>query len=256
MRGTYVALVLLVALSACTGGQAGDPSPQSPPATIRSLRIVNAHPGKVAFEWELGPGTATSIEVLRDGVPLGTLTGDDRRYVDKTVLPETRYTYSVRALADGARSKAEELQIRTPVPPKTEARLDGEYAVAFVVVESTLSGDQSSPPGRWRFKPVCGSGPCDAQLHSITGKYSMRLAFFPRNGKYEGVGIQKNGLTCNGVGEDAKIDLVVRVKAARVIAGSWMATRITGTFEQTDIERSNCLPALWRAEVRGRRSKD
>jgi hypothetical protein len=254
-KGALCLSVLL--LTVCTGDDgATESTGGTPPAPIQSLRIVDAQPTKVIFEWELGIGPAESIEVLRDGALLSSLPADDRRYVDKTPLPGTRYVYSVQVSAGGERSEAERVPIRTPVPPRSEARLEGLYRVTFVVVESTLSGNQGSPPGNWRFDALCGKGPCDARLHSITGKYKMRLAYFRRNGRYEGLAIREGGLECNGVDISSRIDLKVHVEAAKVLAGVWTATRLSGTFVETDVGDSQCLPGLWRAEIRGRRSGD
>lgn len=251
-RATRLAFSLLAIMTAasCTGDQQAPSESKPKVAQIRSLRLVNVEPDKVIFEWSLTTGVADSIEVTRDGIRMELLTGGEVRFVDSDVIPGSRYTYEVTALAGSQRSQPQALPARTPVPPIGEARLDGSFRVVFVVLESTLAGQQGNAPERWEFEPVCPDGPCDTRLRAAEDGFSVRLAYFPARGRYEGLGVEKGGFRCDGVPNDARTHLMFRVLRARVIDGAWTASKLTGRIKQDDFGEVSCLPALWEAALR------
>jgi hypothetical protein len=204
---------------------------------IDGLTIHEPSWGWRSSGWELhlvwdppAEGSFDHYRVSRDG----TLVDGDvvlPSWTDHTVVPGTRYTYSVvGVMADGIRGRPEDSTIRTASPPLDDARLQGTFVM--VLRAARWSGTHNPVQGGrvlFRFDPRCARGPCGVLWTVRDRDTEMRLA-------RDGATYVARGRTplllrnCLGdeVAETLKADL--RVVNATVRQGRWQATKIEGTL--------------------------
>src|SRR5213080_3683638 len=137
---TIVTIVACVAIIAVIGGamavagRGGDAASASaaPSPTVVAPQMMDAHPSLfvVALTWAQGDGLPVSYyAVTRDGRPVTTLPPTTTTWIDRSVTPETRYTYAVAAVgADGTRALTR-VVATTPAAPLSTARFAGTFDV-------------------------------------------------------------------------------------------------------------------------------
>ena len=143
-------------------------------------------------------------------------------------------------------SIAEPTPSPTPtVPPKpkpAKAPLDGTYTVHATRIVSTIQGGPDRDTYKWRIEPRCAKPPCDSSLHSITGKYDLKVAYV--HGKYRWVRQVKAEYTCGSTDIDAKNAFSLRVTKVKLVDGIWVAQKFTGTEDDTGNESGGCVPLV------------
>lgn len=257
-RGLYVGLVVATLAAACTGSSGeGESDPESSVASVTALRVKDVSSDAVVLTWRLTEGDADTVTIARGEEEVATLSAEEARFEDSTAAPGTKYVYSLTVVAASGSSGPATVGIRTPVPPIGEARLQGSFEpVRFVLVESTIGGPQTAgPSGHWTFKPQCKKGPCDVLMKSVSGGYSLRLAYLSPKGRYGGLTVRSNYWECGSVPEDVRAEVDLQVKDARVVNEVWVATEIGGTVEYTDLENNSCLPGFEKVSFSARLSK-
>jgi hypothetical protein len=94
-----------------------NPNDTSPPGAPSGLKTLSAAAGRVALNWSSGGGDPTGYAVSRNGAVIGTTAANQTSYLDMTVAPGTRYTYTVAAVdGSGLRSSpTRAVAVTTPV---------------------------------------------------------------------------------------------------------------------------------------------
>lgn len=150
----------------------------------------------------------------------------------------TGYTIQLRAawVRGGTSQPSAALEISTPNPPVSEARLDGSAGVPvrFTVRSSNW---KNLPVGKvftdsWTLTPTCATGPCpvtlDASFHSSGHGVRFRL-LLARNGAVYSGSTRASVATCWGKQATSTITVTITVRAA---AGpQWLASAWNGTIE-------------------------
>jgi hypothetical protein len=244
--GLAVLLALQLAKPDPAEAFAGAPGPSEAPAPppVEGLRAEQgrwaADPDtwQVSLSWE-PVAEAALYQISRNGHRLAR----DRQagFVDDSVTPEARYRYEVVAVdADGGRSKASFVRVRTRSLPAAAARVQGRWILELTVESSSIS----ATGGRIlaTFTPACRQGPCDV---------GWRFARVGNTGiarnhgaDYEGSGFG-GFLTndCHGSMVSSTVTLDFRVLKMHTIGSAWRATEISGTITESVPSVSNCLSA-------------
>jgi hypothetical protein len=228
-----------------------------PPPMIDGLTIHEPTLGWRRSGWELhlawdppAEGPVDHYRVSRDG----TLVDGDvvlPSWTDRTVVPGTRYTYSVvGVMTDGKRARPQHTTIRTDFPPLEDARLQGTFVMVLHLARS--SGTHNPVQGGrvvFRFEPRCARGPCGVRWTIRDRDTDMRLA-------RDGTTYVARGRTplllrnCLGDEVDETVKARLRVVSATVRHGRWQATKIEGTlWERSAWE--GCMTASITWDVHG-----
>lgn len=242
MKRLFLCLALL-GCGACTKG-VGETTPTAvPPGLVTNLEVAKATDGQVLLRWDLPSPAPDAVVIDRNGSQLTKLSGTASHFVDKSVDPGTRYTYEVSTTSSSLTSDSVRAVTKTGVPSVSEARIDGVFAMTFTLLSTNVTGTQpNASKGKWSLIPVCPQGPCDLKLDSLSGKYTVRLAWSPSGQRYRGAVQRKSYYTCGTTNLDAVEQVVVNADKAKVVNGEWVAIRIRGqlTFDQN--ENSSCFP--------------
>ncbi len=241
-RTLVVAALALTA--ACSSGSDGS-TVEAVNALLPPVELTGEQSGglEVALTWQLDPESATParLRVLRNGTEVAELAGDATSFTDSRLRPGRRYTYQVKAEADGEPAAHATTSVDVSAPPLAEARLAGIFDLGARVVPSE---GFSAGPWRmtytWDFTPSCGEGACPRvrwfdQPGGIRGRLERRGARYV--GSYAG----PFHIECRGtaVGTTARIEL--RVTQARALFGVWRATRVRGTITASTNEQLGCV---------------
>lgn len=131
-----------------------DGNPVTPPGSPRNLRLDTVDENGVSFSWIAATAGSWPIahhKLYRDGVVIALIEAGENQYMDRSVLPAIRYSYSVTGVdAKGNESK--------PSP-------------TLSVVTSSSSGSEGNPP----------TAPIDLHSTEIT-PYSVTLTWLPSVG--------------------------------------------------------------------------
>ena len=220
-----------------TSTPAADPAPQAPAnLTARADRF------KVVLTWRPGGGAEPlGYSLYRDGRPVGASLGTATRFVDKDVIPGTRYRYVVKAYGGefGAESDGSATTVRTMPAPPALARLAGVFSVRLRVSSSYGITEVHGYTAAWRMKPDCPDGPCAVHMGDLNGPIP-NLELARRSGTYDGEISGDAGYACGGVPMGATYDLHLRVTDAADEKGAWGVTKLEGTLSLSLPESLGC----------------
>jgi hypothetical protein len=165
------------------------------PAMPTGLKASARTTSTVTLAWAFPAESAVeSFAVLRGGDQVGTVTGTARAYVDKGLIPGTKYTYTVVAVSGGQRSaEPVGITVATVTPPVADGRLVGSYDVDGTVTKSTAGITLGSAAAlgqdvwsTWTFTPKCTTGACDAVLAGRLAGHSFTMALVRKGAVYTG----------------------------------------------------------------------
>jgi hypothetical protein len=222
------------------------PSSPTPAAAVTLEPVSDLEASASSFEVELtwnapdGDLAADGYEVFRDGDLLEEVPGSASAFTDDTVLPEQSYEYAVRAHAGGIVADDVTVDVTTPTAPLNVARVAGNYSVKARLVSKSGVDDYPSDHTRgWRLKPRCKQGPCSI-VWSDLYKRSERIRLERQGKAYEGSGTSSAFIECQGVESTSSVEVRLVVDRARVVRGSWTATRLSGTLTHSESEQLGC----------------
>lgn len=225
---------------------------EEPPAPLApSDFAADAAPFEVVLAWNPPPEDVERFELFRDGLSLATQPGSAASYTDEDVLPGESYTYEIAAQTGELASERISLSVDTPVPSLRSARLAGTFNITTRFTGKTGYGDYSRPNFGWRFVPRCDEGPCDVTWRDIHD-YRFRARLERRGPRYRGTYTGRFTIECEGNRSTSTVDLDLRVVAAEAIDGRWLATRVRGTIDQSEVAQFGCRSAEATMTVRGR----
>jgi len=224
-----VVVVLVLVLSGGGGGPVA-PTRPLPPANPRAQ--PEAFSVTLTWRQPSAGGEALSWKVFRNE---GLLDSVDRpTYVDRDVQPGQRYTYRIEALGRGHTvSRPTTVAATTPVPPVSEARVEGRYDVHYEVRSSFgFSSLHKHFTQLYVFDPQCPSGPCTLAWHDEQQPGLRRSVFTMAGGLYATHTSGDFSVRCNGAPVTSFLNYTLRVVRAAARDGQWVATRLTGTMEE------------------------
>lgn len=269
MRKTVSIALVGAALTAsgCMGGGGDEAATTSaaPPATSTAEEeppaplppsdfAADATPFEVVLTWEPPPADVQRFELFRDGASLAIVTGSTTSFTDEDVTPGQAYAYQIAAQAGEQVTERVNADVVTPVPPLRAARLDGTFDIATRFTSKVGYGGYSRPSFGWRFVPRCRTGPCAVLLRDIHDT-RIRAQLARRGPRYVGTYRGPFTIACEGNPSTSTVDVALRVVAAGAIDGEWLATRVRGTIEQSEVAQFGCRPAEAALTVRGRLSR-
>jgi hypothetical protein len=207
------------------------------------LQRVAVTTDSVTLSWTAPADSPAPDEyvIVVDGKVVASISGNPSSgaptYQARNLHFGTLYGIQVKAVwrAGGRSQPSPTLQITTPNPPLTDARL--EDAAAVVQFKMTSSAWPDMPVGKtftgtWALKPTCATGPCNVLL---TGTFSTKpnaVVFqmtLARHGATYSGQTTANISKCGGVTMKSKVVVTLTVETA---AGpEWNADRWTGTIE-------------------------
>jgi fibronectin type 3 domain-containing protein len=128
-------LILIVGMPTPTAAKA--------PNTPGSARASAASTNEVDLSWRVPAGTGVANYVIRrDGKDLATVDASTLIYIDTSVQPSTKYTYTIVAVdATGARSaESRQIKVKTPAPPELRDTLPPSSPEEFTVTAPATGG--------------------------------------------------------------------------------------------------------------------
>jgi hypothetical protein len=252
-RCLYLLSVFSIAatLSSCTHPQLVAPSVNDPNA-----KLV----GRVLLAWsypQQGAATPSGYRIFRDGKEITTLDSTASSYADKTVWPDTKYTYTVAAFDESNQGPLSDLvHVKTAAPPVADARLEGQFILSPVVLSSDLRNVHPGKPLRAytvAFLPSCKSGSCGGKFThyyvSVSGDFhaTNHGTFKQRQQTYLAQIIAGSMSWCDASGQNVlsthdSAQYEIHVTAATTDKrGQWAATKIAGTDTEYYPSGSGCL---------------
>ncbi|HXV32770.1 MAG TPA: hypothetical protein VD769_02075 [Gaiellaceae bacterium] len=266
MRKTLATVLVgaALAVSGCMGSDEDEAATTSaaPPATSTAEAeppappkpsgfTADAAPFEVVLTWEAPSADVQRFELFRDGASLAIVTGSTTSFTDEDVTPGQAYAYQIAAQAGELVSERVNADAVTPVPPLRAARIDGTFNVATRFTRKTGYGDYSRPNFGWRFVPRCRTGPCDVLVRDIHER-RFRVRLERRGARYAGTYQGQFTIECEGNRSTSTVEIDLRVAAAAAIDGEWLATRVRGTMEQSEVAQFGCRSAEAAMTFRGR----
>jgi hypothetical protein len=262
--GTALLAVALAASgAACTGssdaGEAATPTQRAPSATVEETPAplppasfaAEATPFKIVLTWDPPPDEVERFELFRDGYSLGTQLGSLTSYTDQDVRPGQVYNYEIASRSGELVSGRLHQSVETPVPPLRAARLAGSFDVRTRFLSKSGYGEYAAPTFGWRFRPKCGSGPCDVVLRDLH-EARTRATLQRRGTRYRSSFTGRIGLECSGSPVTSSVTVALRVDDARVVGSEWLATRLVGTVSHSEGAQLGCRASSARLAVRAR----
>lgn len=229
-----------------TGSPSTSPtaSPTAEAPARPSAFTTEAGAFKVTLTWEpgAGGGEVDGFEITRDGVLVADLGSDEREFVDRGVLPDSTYRYSLAAVgADERSSVTVNATVETPTAAPGVARLEGVFDVRLDPIShwGYSSFDDDVRTAGWRFVPACEKGPCDTALwYTGLGGLKSKLA---RGTTYEGTASSRGFSQCGSTPSLSSLAFDLVPKKAEVIDGRWRVTVISGTLTQREAPQLGCV---------------
>ena len=223
---------------------AARPSPSEAPtiAPPRDL-AAEAEAFSVTVTWtDSGDGAPVEeYEIYRNDSLLDSVEATTTTYTDEAVLPGRRYTYRVLAQGETVTSAPASVEVRTEVPPMSEARVVGDFNVVFRVVSQ--SGFTSYPETftrGWTFRPRCRSGPCPVVWRDL-GEESLRTTLERSGATYTGSDTGNFNARCGDSPVTSSLAIEFKVTKAKAEAGEWVARRLVGTLEESEAAQLGCV---------------
>jgi hypothetical protein len=238
----FVAFILLA--SGCSGSGSGPKhSPKPSSTSVLTPVALTAQQGylTVTLTWTEPSGGAAvaSYNVFRDGALLFTVTAPVTTYTDRTAVPGKTYTYEVEAYGNNHTSERASTMVKTPIPPLTLARVEGDFDVRVKLLSQTnLSGASAFNLG-WNFRPKCSTGACPV-VWSDLDNATLRGTLTRKGQTYRGSSTGKFGTRCGRAVVRSTLTFSLKVVKAVVTAGEWHATRLSGTLTEYDAPQLGC----------------
>jgi hypothetical protein len=254
-KTTIIAILVSVAVIATIGtvvalaNSAGDQASPSPgttmPSGVAPIDVLTAHPSpfRVKLTWTSGEGPAALHYVVsRNGRVATTLDATTTSWVDKDVLPESRYSYAVQAIGPDGTKVTNHVIAKTMSAPLGTAPLKGVFNVHLHATSHFGFSSFGAEGGNvgWRFTPTCANGPCDTKLADLHQK-DFRLTLGRNGTSYHGTLTVHGLVRCGGTPVASNITVTVRVTDAGVFHRAWVATRIEGTMDQSSSQQLGCV---------------
>lgn len=230
--------------AACSSGSDGS-TVEAVTGLLPPVELTGEQSGglEVALTWELDPESArpARLRVLRNGTEVAELAGDATSFTDSRLRPGRRYTYQVKAEADGEPPAHATTSVDVLAPPLAEARLAGIFDLGARVVPS--EGFDSDPwrmTYSWDFKPSCAEGACP-RVRWFDQRGGIRGRLERRGHRYVGSYTGPFHVECRGtpIGTSARIEL--RVTEARAVFGVWRATKVRGKITASTNAQLGCV---------------
>ncbi len=188
---------------------------------------------KVVVSWTRSSGSLAGYRIYRDGHVLGEVDVDVRRYVDDTVVPNSRYRYQVAAFTEaGFTTDRADVSVKTPAASLALARVQGTFNAKLHMTSSygvTFSGDGGPGTLGLRLTPACAQGPCNVTLDVIGAKIE-RFTLRQTGANYTGTGTDRAAFTCGGTPTSASFAVTFTVAAAKPLKDAWRASKLEGTI--------------------------
>jgi len=234
---TIVACVAIIAVIggamavAGGGGDAASTTAAPSPTAIAAPQTMDAHPAAfvVVLTWAPGDGLPVSYyAVTRDGRPITTLPPTKTTWIDRSVTPETRYTYAVAAVgADGTRALTR-VVATTPAAPLSTARFAGTFDVHLHATShfgfSSFHGEDQT--AGWRSTPTCRRGPCDTKLSDLHRK-AFVLTLTRSGAAYHGTFSVSGIVTCGGADVTSTFTVGVHATDAGPVRDRWHSSAVS-----------------------------
>lgn len=266
-RRSIVVLIAGLVLLALVGGAlyaiqhlGTHPKPDtSAPARPVKLQATKNTIHSIVLTWEPGKPSRTPDEfaIFRFSIEVGTTDGSTYTFKDSGLTPATRYQYSVVARAGSKESRPSKvLRVKTPIPPLSFARLDGEWRVRYTVTDSNLSNAQPGKPVHftWSLDAKCDTGPCSTSIQITLSSGPDVHGKLQRDGsEYDGSILHASLGLCNDQPNPPNDSAVIslHLTRARLIEGEWHAIRFKGTFREHFPAHSGCSDGFLTADVKG-----
>lgn len=238
-------LVMPVPVAACDSG--GEAETRGATTTVELLPpsglTATADGFSVELDWSAPSGGAEVLgyEVRRGGSVLEVLSRTSTSLTDDDVRPGKEYTYEVRAQGKGKFSEPASAEVKIKVPPLTAARVEGDFNVIAKVVSKTgYSRFGQGTTFGWHFKPKCRAGACAVVWRDVFAK-RFHAILKRKGGRYVGNYTGFFLVKCGGTNSTSSVDLDLKVKKARAIAGEWRATKLGGTLTSSEAPQFGCV---------------
>lgn len=259
-----LAAVLVAGVIALVSWAPWTPPPVLTPADVQ----LSAAAGSVSIEWQVddeGPAVETYV-ILRDGVEVGEVGGDETSFQDTGLTPGAEYGYQVTALVETRRSDPTQtivVQTLTPRPGelKVRARGTGRFHLRWsapldspapdsYVIFRTPGGDVAVGDREswwWSFSPKCLADTCPVRLQGTLLGQPFGALLTRDGSAYTGTaraGII--GCTDGTTVKDPTSTLTLRLTAGRTDSnGLWASWRgsLTLSTPRVDIPPVGYCPA-------------
>lgn len=113
----------------------------------------------------------------------------------------------------------------------------------FTLVHSNVTGATQHEVARWILTPNCRRGPCTTRLESVTGDYTLRVAFI--KGRYQWTRKDSVGYVCGEGASAVDIPSIeaysLRPSAMRLVNDSWVVTRFAGVNDAKGLTSGGCF---------------
>jgi hypothetical protein len=255
-------VVVAVAAVAVFGGPdqsqppptAAPSAPPSPVPTIPAPRGLHASatavPLVVTVSW-ISPGdSALGYRVYRDGEQVGTVPAPRTSFTDTDVRPNHTYTYEVLTRGEGVlQSERVSVAVDVPLPPLSAARVEGVFDVkVHPTSQKGFTQTFKDYTTGWSFDPRCNTGPCRV-VWTWTIYQGIQDTLHRKGAKYDGSDTGKLNVKCSDTVVRSTVEIEFRVVKAKAVAGTWTATRLTGTMKQTSDAQLGCVASSLIAKV-------
>jgi hypothetical protein len=216
----------------------------TPPPLLAPVTVTSSMDGlAVTLSWSEPTGGATveRFTVYRNSNYLDSVVAPTTTYTDETSIPGKTYTYEVKAVAGGAESESATLLVSTPVPPLSDAHLQGDFNVSPKLVSkfgfTSYSTDFTLG---WRFKAKCDSGPCNVIWTDLSFK-DFKDTLIRKKDNYSGSDSGKFNVTCGSTAITSVLTIDMHVTKAKAIDGEWRATKLSGTLTSDQTAQLGCV---------------
>jgi hypothetical protein len=220
---------------------APSPSSSATPVPLIAPQDVKARarPFKVTLTWtHPNPYENDGFEIRRNGEWIGSVEKGATRFVDDDPVIGKERTYEITATTDDGRlSEPVSIDVTTPLPPLTEARVAGTFDVRGEVISSYHIDDYDHASYGWRFTPSCVTRACGGRLHDEVNDITMVVK---RTGGTYTAPFTGRLLVCNGTPVTSNGTVELHVKKARLIRGEWRAIRLIGTMRHSEAQQLGC----------------
>jgi hypothetical protein len=224
-----------------TSGPSVSPSLSVEPLSPPEDPEAKASPFRVALSWSDDDATVDSdgYEIRRNGTWIGDVEPGVMHFVDKEAIPGRSLTYKIRTQSlDGRFSEPASIEVSTPLPPLSEARVAGTFDVRAQVTSQYGYSEYGHPTFGWRLTPSCDTRACGFRARDLVNDFTMM--FTRKGGMYSASLTGRLGLACSGTPVTSNGTVELRVKKAHVIGREWRATKLVGTMRHSEAEQLGC----------------
>ena len=122
---------------------------------------------------------------------------------------------------------------RPPKPRPQTGRLEGTFALKYLLIQSDIPDSAQVEQHRWKFMPSCREGgSCNARVESLTNDWKATASW--RGGLYRWARSVKKAYTCGSGGSvdyniDATYEYSIRGQKVRWDGENWVISSFRGT---------------------------